>query len=908
MAAPSFGLELEDLKKYLKSSENEDAKRQLLFPLFKKLFKDNFRAESGAFGADIYIPGQLIVESKSYFSDWAKGFYQAFHYSKSKGLAFNTVMVIAQEFVGIWKTNKIPEFAAILINTADASISPNKMGELNAKKTQKAQLNLIRESAIYWLDPKSLEGDKFAGAKNLTTESFEILKVLKNLDSSRIQVNKHNFIHTIELMKSMFDHRIDAVHAFYTVVNYWDITATVAESDYSDEVRVIGFRGQKMSDPISIAAKYKKEFKRLIEDHYVFTNEGSGLTADYYFSRFDEVLSALDPEYAKQHGIFFTDGNLSKFAMWFVQNYFKEDLGENYIVFDPAGGSGNLVTSWRGKLKHKIVSELQPDLLRTIEKRMKIDPYHMDTGFTIIPKTSDNKGLNFLDISAQEYLNRLEKELKNKNLELNKPLAFLLNPPYKNTKENEGKRDEKNSNYEIDLSILEITGKEASKERYMAFLGQIINISKIQAEKNLGFKPLVLIFTPTSWLIPRKNFVDFRKTWDNFFEFKSGYLITSNEFFKLDGKWPLAFTIWEYDFYSDRNNEIKLYDLTFLKRDNLNYNWNDASLSEEYSSKILSQSNVISFSNSNLGMRETHDLEFYDFIRDPLKSEKKSKDVYGGIPLKDERRNNSKTYGDANSNFIGFLDNATPCRIRPRGNLSRFSNNGLGSIWFRLDTAFKDKNKTKCFNGPSDTRSYCAYDLNSAKHVFSWFAITKCLDNYPLWANQFDIWAPEIKPELAGYWYSLCFAFVLAENRCVVTKFEANNPILGAPEVFVDNPLSPNNPDSFWNKILDKEIISNPPAAKKLVEKIKELYQLWNYNYCKGGILENVGLHDEPYFKYFDYPDFLTKNSGLIQIKKYASDNNLTDLGELFAEISSLTKMVKAEIYRLLVDEFDYFG
>lgn len=908
MAAPSYGLELEDLKKYLKSTENEDAKRQLLFPLFKKLFKDNFRAESAAFGADIYIPGQLIVESKSTFSDWAKGFYQAFHYNKRFGLAYNTVMVIAQEFVGIWKTNKIPEFATILINTADATVSPNQMGVTNARKTQKAQLNLIRESAIYWLDPKSLQGDMFAGAKNLTTETFEILKVLKNLDSSRIQVNTHNFIHTIELMKPLFETPIEAVHAFYTIVNYWDITATVAESDYSNEVRVIGFRGHKMSDPIIVSPKHKKEFKNLIENHYVFTNEGSGLTADYYFSRFDEVLSALDPEYAKQHGIFFTDGNLSKFAMWFVQNYFQEDLGENYIVFDPAGGSGNLVTSWRGKLKHKIVSELQPDLLRTIEKRMKIDPYHMETGFTIIPKTSDNKGLNFLDISASEYVERLEKELKLNHKELNKPIAFLLNPPYKNTKENERKRDEKDSNYEIEQSILEITGKEASKERYLAFLGQIINISKIQNEKNSGFSPLVLIFTPTSWLIPRKNFAEFRRTWDQFFEFKSGFLITSNEFFKLDGRWPLAFTIWKYSFSSNRSNEIKLSDLTFLKRESLNYNWNDNTLSSEYSSKILSQSKIVGFSNSKLRIREAYNIEFYDFIRDPLKSEKESKDIYGGIPLKDERRKNSKTYGDANSSYIGFLDNATPCRIRPRGNLSRFSKKGLGSVWFRLDTAFKDKNKTKCFNGPSDTRSYCAHDFDSAKNVFSWFAITKCLDNYPLWANQFDIWVPDITQELKDYWYSLCFAFVLAENRCVVTKFEADNPVPGAPEVFVDNPLSPNNPDSFWNTVLDKHIVSEPIAAIKLVDKIKELYRIWNYSYCKGGILENIGLHDEPYFKYFSYPDFLTKNSGLIQIKKYAMDNNLTDLGELFAEISTLTKLVKAELYRLLVEEFDYFG
>ena len=46
------------------------------------------------------------------------------------------------------------------------------------------------------------------------------------------------------------------------------------------------------------------------------------------------------------------------------------------------------------------------------------------------------------------------------------------------------------------------------------------------------------------------------------------------------------------------------------------------------------------------------------------------------------------------------------------------------------------------------------------------------------------------------------FAFVLAENRCVVTKFERGNPVEGAPEVFVDNPLCPTNKESFWSTTL----------------------------------------------------------------------------------------------------------
>ena len=148
---------------------------------------------------------------------------------------------------------------------------------------------------------------------------------------------------------------------------------------------------------------------------------------------------------------------------------------------------------------------------------------------------------------------------------------------------------------------------------------------------------------------------------------------------------------------------------------------------------------------------------------------------------------------------------------------------------------------------------------------------------------------------------------MLAENRCVVTKFEKDNPVVGAPEVFVDNPLCPTNPDCFWSKVLENEIVSKPKLAMELVEKIKELYRYWNLNYCQGQFLYNVGLQNEPYFKYFDYPDFLTPHSGLIQIRKYAEQEGKEDLLNFFKEISGLTKKVKDEIYRLLVEDFEYF-
>ena len=123
--------------------------------------------------------------------------------------------------------------------------------------------------------------------------------------------------------------------------------------------------------------------------------------------------------------------------------------------------------------------------------------------------------------------------------------------------------------------------------------------------------------------------------------------------------------------------------------------------------------------------------------------------------------------------------------------------------------------------------------------------------------------------------------------------------------MFVDNPLCPTNPDAFCSIMLGSEV--SDPLAISFVEAIKLLYKYWNSEYCKGQFLENVGLNDEPYFKYFDYPDFVTPYSGLIQIKKYAEINGKIDILEKFEPIKQLSKQVKERIYDLLVNEFKYF-
>lgn len=921
----STGEELKKFTDYLRSESSENAKRADLFPLFKKLFKDKLKSESDANGADVYVEGKLIVECKSTESQWLEGFYQALHYQKKYGLAYNTILVIAHKFVAIWKLSSLPEYAVIYSKTADATKAPNTIGKENARKSNVALKKEIKDAAIYWLGPKDLEGDIFVDAKNLTTESYAILKILNNLDSDRIQINPHNFIRTIEQLKPLFDKPIDAVHAFYTILAYWDITSRGSMNEAGDEVTVFGFNGVRHSERVRLHPHNVNEFIKFVNTQYVFTNEGSGLTVDYYFSRFDEVMASIDPEYVKQHGIFFTDSNLSKFALWFAKYHFPGNINENYIVFDPAGGSGNLVSSWRGKLKHKIVSELQPDLLRTIERRMKADPFHIETGFTIVPRTINNKGLNFLDRSGADYLNELKRALQATSVTLDKPIAFLLNPPYKNTDENVKEREKTESAYAIHPSIYELTGEDAGKERYLAFLGQILNIAKEQEKE--GLSPVVLIFTPTSWLIPRPTYVEFRNVWDEHFRYHSGFLTTSNEFFKLDGRWPLAFTIWNYEHSPKaKPNTVKVHDLTHLTHSDLgriDWNQSDDTL-DVLLNKILKKATKVKLDNSRGDVRDL--LPLIDRkgkeVRQPRLNlyRNKSKDeldkkIISGFPLQDSRHQRIKDpHGFTDGTFVGFMDDNTPVRLRQEPCI-RLSNQP-NRVWLQLRPTFIDTNLTKVQTGPQDKYAYCAYDLPSAQATFTWLSITKVLNgNYPLWANQYDIWAPKIKPALENYWYSLCFAFVLAENRCVVTKFEKDNPVKGAPEVFVDNPLCPTNKESFWSTTL-APFVSTPlsrgegPGVRPdiaLLTKITQLYTHWNKHYCKGQWLTNVGLHNEPYFKYFDYPDFLTPHSGLIQIRKYADNEGKADLLELFAEISALTKQVKEEIYRLLVNDFKYF-
>ena len=712
--------ELADLKESLLNGSNEDANRPLVYSFFRGLFGKHFLVESNAQGADGYVEGKLLVELKTASSDWLTGLYQGLHYQKL-GLSLPYVCVIANRFIGLWSVAELPRSVLELAAKADSQLPPNKIGRINSNKTNKTTRLATRRSSAFLLEEPYFSG---FFVKDIDSMIKGFVFALRNLDRARIQINLFNFLDQIDLLKMFFEKALDAIHCFYAIVGYWTVTSKVMSVGDTDTFTVVDIGQGRTSEPIQIEPRHQERFKQFVESHYVFTNEGSGITFDNYFSRFDEVITRLDPEYTRQHGILFTDHNLSKFAMWFVHNRYEKQLSEKFIVFDPAGGSGNLITSldWRGHLKYKIVSELQPDLLKVIERRMRA--HKEEAGrYTIIPKTVENKGLNFLDKSAPQYTSELISALREKGLKIDKPLAFLLNPPYKNTDENVAAREQLEAEYVIDPSILELTGKDAGRERYLAFLGQIIRIADYQVEQDPSFRPILMVFTPTSWLVPRPTYAQFHKEFEKRFQFINGFIITSNEFFKTHGKWPLAFTIWQYEkTEGEKETAIRLWDYTHLKRVDLgSVNWS-ARIGEidKTIRSLIRGTKVVKFSARQNLIKKWSNQSRYDFMRSPTKSDKKSGVIYGGLPKTDPRRQNVKTYGTAQSNYIGFMDDCTPVRIKPSASDIRFASNHTEErVWFRLDNEFKGTNRAKIFSGPADNRSYCAYDLESAQKTFA---------------------------------------------------------------------------------------------------------------------------------------------------------------------------------------------
>lgn len=368
------------------SQSQEKADEDKIIQYFRSLYT-NFSRQEDAKRADGYVPGHFVLELKGKKSDWLSGFFQGLSYKKD--LDFSLIVVASEGFLAIWDTKTLEDFMLSEVLELSQSKAPNTVGKELAKK-YKNQKDVILKKSIFEFNNKFLEETSLS----MEIERFEA--TLEKGEVIRLKVTTENFGDILKELKHFFDpgDPKKAVRAFYNMLFDWSENSELRISNKNPDQATLGSEYIK-----GLIPGKRSEFKKFVEKYYIYLSEGEN--KDDFFAKYDVALDAVDPEFRKKHGIFFTDLDLSKFAMWFVRKKLG-NIGDKYLVIDPACGSGNLVTNWKSplELRHKVVSEIQADLLYAVEKRMKGDAWH-NGRFTVVPKVEENKGLNFLDKSAE---------------------------------------------------------------------------------------------------------------------------------------------------------------------------------------------------------------------------------------------------------------------------------------------------------------------------------------------------------------------------------------------------------------------------------------------------------------------------------------------------------------------------
>jgi hypothetical protein len=643
------------------SRPDERANEDLALSYFRKVW-EGFTRQDEAGRADGYVPGSFVLELKGSTSEWTSGLFQGLAY-RNKGLDFSQIVVAAKNFLAVWLVEDLPE--SIREEVLAASGAPNRIGADFARRYASRRHDLLRLAT--W-NSGELTGALFQQPELVAERIKSFENTLKKGRKVRLKITLNNFTAVLKEMKEFFDpaRPVKTVRAFYSMLYGWTETATIQLSDKVNHKAALG--GEVITDLVPAT---RRQFKDYVENRYVYL--AAGENEDDFFARYDEALDAVDRNFRIRHGIFFTDRDLSKFVMWLVKKHIP-DLGKNYLVIDPACGSGNLVTNWRSplELRHKVVSEIEPELLFAVERRMLGDQWH-NGKFTVIPKVDENRGLNFLKPSAEEYLEEIRTYLAEKGQKPDRPLAFLCNPPYKN--DDDRLAYQKSDTAELDVgigykihdSIVKVTGTDASSERYCCFLAQMKLICDAARSNGLPDDSLLLLFTKSAWLTRRPMFEAIRTHMLGAFDHVTGVLVKGNEFFDVNGSWPVAFTLWRYRRKGEKLDErrsIPLLDLTWVTKKQLTHvPWDNLPEMEEACGSILHQANEVQIGVERINIRDWVGVAMTDFKRDRRASEKNAR-VVGGLPLNDDRNELKKAHGETDGRFIGFMDDLTPCRVK----------------------------------------------------------------------------------------------------------------------------------------------------------------------------------------------------------------------------------------------------
>lgn len=900
---------------------------------------------------DGYTPGWLILELKGKQGDWLEGLFQGL---SRKERSFHRLVVASHNFLFVfpgpntqpsdWSDRKKKEWNGYVQAAHAAEGSPSKIGK-DLAKTYKTKKRLISECAIFSWSPNSDEA-----LLPISQEEDEAVALFKKIVTTidkkiaRVEITPKNFSETLKSLLPFFDESLDkkfeAVHGFFRCMSYWSSSYNPIISDDPAEKDRVYLGGGYFE---GLRPESRKGFVQVISNYEVRNTDKAR-----FYAHYDKAIDAVDPDYRANHGIYFTNEYLARLAITLSEKHLGS-IAEKYIVFDPACGSGNLVTSWNHHLdlRHKVVSEISPLLLKAFELRFQGKSSEQKRGFTIIPKTTSGEGLNFVDRAASDYLDRINEELKQKRHKLNKPLAIICNPPYRNQKTIK----DDFYKYKVHESLTDIAGNAASNELFVAFLAQITEICRLAEEGGFPADSVVLLFTKSVWLTGKSSFDSISKYFLKRFEDTMGFVVDSREFFDVKQSWPLMVSLWRYrpEANLDENRKIEFNNYMPLKRsqlkdligdtskdfDNLN-NWGTDDVFRAKLKKLLGKceepsvifNQPINKLKDNIppqigdGNGEiTPELIEMDAISGGLcfmtptqENERVKKFNERVLPVYEKNLEakkkkkptvklpSFKVQGHPLGENIGFTEAKQPFRTK-----RDFSNDGT-RLFFLMDTRFIKMKTSQCFSGVPTTRGHVIDNLDKKeKNLIIGYAMAQSLHgNYPVQFDQFDMWMPETNSKQYDKLFEMSAAFLYASNGCIECEVPAHLPVDDAQRVFVTNPLSPNK-GTFWDTKLKKICdASSLDIVQSTVKNVNSLYKEW-----KKWIQENSAFEAVTELPIYQHePNRQPLDGwGIFQIDhELKRMEDRIKLHELNDQRKELIKKLKEEICTFLKEDVKYWG
>lgn len=326
------------------------------------------------------------------------------------------------------------------------------------------------------------------------------------------------------------------------VYNRFINEVVLRKEEYKDKVLVSTFLDLVICKTIEGYSKNKiGYFLKSTEIVYISKIEYERFIDDVVIGRYtDEEIRSLiavsdklqEISNRKGEGAYYTSNILVDEAHKMLEQHLGIDWKDKYVIWDCAAGRGNLTNGYT--FKELYCSTLHEEDLKYVEEGVKFQ-------------------LDFLNDDIEKS-HKIHPELV-KALKEDKPILFLINPPYRADKE---VIDIEGVIYPTPTTKI---GKQMQSEGlgicayqlYSQFLRQIINIKK---RYNL-LSVHIAIFSPITYMQGEK-YRKFRNIFLSEFDFKGGMVFNANSFNGVYGKWDVSFSIWGSGECKNKNEFIHL--------------------------------------------------------------------------------------------------------------------------------------------------------------------------------------------------------------------------------------------------------------------------------------------------------------------------------------------------------------